>query len=104
MLFCDLVDSVGLSSRLDPEELAEVILLYRQACVQAITAVGGSVARYVGDGILAYFGYPTAHEDDPVRAVRAGLGILAAMQAVNQGWRRKTIRSSPSASASTPRW
>jgi class 3 adenylate cyclase len=92
VLFCDLVDSVGLSSRLDPEELAEVILLYRQACVQAITAVGGSVARYVGDGILAYFGYPTAHEDDPVRAVRAGLGILAAMQAVNQ---RLTAEGNP---------
>ncbi|MCO6414663.1 AAA family ATPase [Siccirubricoccus sp. KC 17139] len=84
VLFCDLVDSVGLSTRLDPEELGAVILLYRQAAVAAIEAQGGHVTRHVGDGILACFGYPRAHEDDPVRAVRAGLAVLAAMRQVNQ--------------------
>ena len=75
-LFCDLVDSTALSVRLDPEELAEVIETYRRHCADAIERHGGVVARYVGDAILAYFGYPRAHENDAERAVRAALAIV----------------------------
>jgi class 3 adenylate cyclase/tetratricopeptide (TPR) repeat protein len=74
-MLCDMVASTALSLRLDPEELAEVIQTYRQRSAQIITSTGGIVARYVGDGILAYFGYPRAHENDAERAIRAALGI-----------------------------
>jgi class 3 adenylate cyclase/tetratricopeptide (TPR) repeat protein len=74
-MFCDMVASTALSLRLDPEELAEVIQAYRQRCAELITNYGGVVARYVGDAVLAYFGYPRAHEDDAERAIRAALGI-----------------------------
>ncbi|GAA0604276.1 hypothetical protein GCM10009416_47350 [Craurococcus roseus] len=83
VLFCDVVDSVGLSSRLDLEDYGALILAYRKACADAVTAAGGIVAQYVGDGVMACFGCPTAHEDDPVRAVRAGLGVLGAMRDLN---------------------
>ncbi len=75
VMLCDMVASTALSLRLDPEELAEVIQTYRQRCAEAITGCGGTVARYVGDGILAYFGYPRAHENDAERAIRAALAI-----------------------------
>lgn len=75
VMLCDMVASTALSLRLDPEELAEVIQTYRQRCAEIITGGGGIVARYVGDGILAYFGYPRAHENDAERAIRAALGI-----------------------------
>ena len=78
-MFCDLVDSVGLSSRLDPEDLRDVIAAYQRARTESINRYGGHVARYVGDGILAFFGYPTAHEDDAVRAVRAGHDLIEAV-------------------------
>jgi class 3 adenylate cyclase len=79
VMFCDLVGSTALSARLDPEDMWEVIRAYRAACARVIAAYDGRIARFVGDGILAYFGYPRAHEDDAERAVRAGLDIIAAI-------------------------
>ncbi|MGY4481715.1 class 3 adenylate cyclase [Bradyrhizobium sp. LM3.2] len=72
VMFCDLVGSTALSARLDPEDMWEVIRAYRAACARVIAAYDGRIARFVGDGILVYFGYPRAHEDDAERAVRAG--------------------------------
>lgn len=80
VMFCDLVGSTALSARLDPEDMWEVIRDYRAACGRVITAYDGMIARFVGDGIIAYFGYPRAHEDDAERAVRAGLDIIAAIR------------------------
>src|SRR6185369_348899 len=79
VMFCDLVGSTALSTRLDPEDMWEVIRAYRAACARVIATYDGVIARFVGDGILAYFGYPLAHEDDAERAVRAGLDIIAAI-------------------------
>src|SRR4029450_10064717 len=83
VMFCDLVDSTALSSRLDPEDLREVVRAYQTACEEVIQRYGGHIAQYLGDGLLVYFGYPQAHEDDAHRAVRAGLGILDALGALN---------------------
>jgi class 3 adenylate cyclase/tetratricopeptide (TPR) repeat protein len=77
VMFCDMVASTALSQRLDPEELADVIQRYRHRCADLTTRHGGIVARYVGDGVLALFGYPRAHEDDAERAIRAALAIAA---------------------------
>jgi class 3 adenylate cyclase/tetratricopeptide (TPR) repeat protein len=79
VMFCDLVGSTELSARLDPEDMWEVIRVYRATCARVIAAYDGIIARFVGDGILAYFGYPRAHEDDAERAVRTGLDIIAAI-------------------------
>lgn len=79
VLFCDLVGSTQLATRLDPEELRDVIRSYQAACTAVIRRFDGTVSRYMGDGILALFGYPRAHEDDAERAVRSGLGIVDAM-------------------------
>src|ERR1043166_7198818 len=84
-MFCDLVDSTKLSSQLDPEEYREVVRAYQQVCSDVITGFDGHVAQLLGDGLLVYFGYPVAHEDDAQRAVRAGLGMLAAMRDLNRG-------------------
>jgi hypothetical protein len=73
VMFCDLVDSTALSSRLDPEDLREVVRAYQTTCEEVIQRYGGHIAQYLGDGLLVYFGYPQAHEDDAHRAVRAGL-------------------------------
>jgi class 3 adenylate cyclase len=83
VLFCDLVDSTALSSRLDPEDLREVIRAYQDTCAKVIARFEGHIAQYLGDGLLVYFGYPLAHEDDAQRAVRAGLGILEALEQLN---------------------
>src|SRR5882672_1524122 len=83
IMFCDLVDSTALSQRLDPEELREILQAYRDAATTVITSYDGVVARLLGDGILSYFGYPSAHEDDAERAVRAALETIAAVRAVN---------------------
>ncbi|HEY0853096.1 MAG TPA: adenylate/guanylate cyclase domain-containing protein [Bradyrhizobium sp.] len=80
VMFCDLVGSTALSARLDPEDMWEVIRAYRAACEGVVAAYDGMVARFVGDGILAYFGYPRAHEDDAERAVRAGLDVISAVR------------------------
>jgi class 3 adenylate cyclase len=82
-LFCDLADSTRLAGQLDPEDLREVVLAYQATCVEVLQRFDGHVAQYLGDGLLVYFGYPQAHEDDAQRAVRAGLGILDAMGALN---------------------
>ncbi|HZC17288.1 MAG TPA: AAA family ATPase [Caulobacteraceae bacterium] len=76
VLFCDLVDSTALASRLDPEDTADVYRDFRDACAAIIEAAGGYVAKYMGDGVMAYFGYPTAHEDDAERAVHAAVGLV----------------------------
>lgn len=76
VMFCDLVGSTDLSQKLDPEDLREVNRAYQDACTAAIERYEGYVARYMGDGVLAYFGYPQAHEDDAERAVHAGLGVV----------------------------
>jgi predicted ATPase/class 3 adenylate cyclase len=76
VMFCDLVGSTRLSHALDPEDLREVMHLYQTECEAVLGPLGGHIAQYLGDGILAYFGYPAAHEDDAERAVRAGLGIV----------------------------
>jgi class 3 adenylate cyclase len=79
VMFCDLVGSTSLSSRLDPEDLREVIAAYQRAVAEIVTGFDGFVAKYMGDGVLIYFGYPRAHEDDAERAVRAGLGVIDAV-------------------------
>jgi predicted ATPase/class 3 adenylate cyclase len=76
VMFCDLVGSTALSGRVDPEELQEIIANYHAACVKVIERFNGFVAKYLGDGLLVYFGYPIAHEDDARGAVRAALGIV----------------------------
>lgn len=76
VMFCDMAGSTALSTRLDPEDLSEVIRGFQDACVQAIRRFDGFIARFMGDGVLAYFGYPRAHEDDAERAVRAGLAVV----------------------------
>lgn len=83
VLFCDLVGSTNLSERLDPEELTELLTAYRVACVEMVDHFGGHVGNFQGDGILIYFGYPHAHEDDPQRAIRAGLSMIAAVDQLN---------------------
>src|SRR5215475_787594 len=83
VMFCDLVESTSLSAQLDPEDLREVIQAYQRVCSEVITRFDGHIAQLLGDGLLVYFGYPQAHEDDAQRAVRAGLGILAAMGDLN---------------------
>ncbi len=80
VMFCDLVGSTALSAQLDPEELREVVRAYQEACAAVIERYEGHIAQYLGDGLLVYFGYPVAHEDDAQRAVRAGLEIVAALQ------------------------
>jgi class 3 adenylate cyclase/predicted ATPase len=79
VMFCDLVGSTALSARLDPEELREVIGAYHRCVAEVVRRFDGFVAKYMGDGVLIYFGYPRAHEDDAERAVRAGLDIVAAV-------------------------
>jgi class 3 adenylate cyclase len=81
-MFCDLVGSTALSARMDPEDLREVISAYQKCVAQAVQHFGGFVAKYMGDGVLVYFGYPQAHEDDAERAVRAGLELVAAVGAL----------------------
>src|SRR5271166_2644746 len=79
VMFCDLVSSTALSARLDPEDMRVVITAYHKAVAGAVQSADGFVAKYMGDGVLVYFGYPRAHEDDAERAVRAGLGSIAAI-------------------------
>lgn len=76
VMFCDLVGSTNLSERLDPEDLRKVLRAYQETCAEAVARFDGHVAKYIGDGLLVYFGYPQAHEDDARRAVSAGLGIV----------------------------
>src|SRR5215470_10483386 len=83
VMFCDLVDSTKLSSQFDPEDYRDMVRAYQNVCTEVINRFEGYTAQLLGDGLLIYFGYPHAHEDDPHRAVRTGLGILAAMGDLN---------------------
>ena len=79
VMFSDLVGSTALSARMDPEDLREVISAYQKCVAETVQRFGGFVAKYMGDGVLIYFGYPQAHEDDAERAVRAGLELVTAV-------------------------
>jgi len=97
VMFCDLADSTSLASRLDPEDYREVIRAYQAACAEVIQRFDGYIAQYLGDGLLVYYGYPQAHEDDAQRAIRTGLGITEVIRMLNtpleQEWGvRLTVR------------
>src|SRR6516225_8215571 len=79
VMFCDLVGSTALSARMDPEDLREVISAYQKCVAETVQRFGGFVAKFMGDGVLVYLGYPQAHEDDAERAVRAGLELIGAV-------------------------
>ncbi|WP_163701047.1 adenylate/guanylate cyclase domain-containing protein [Mycolicibacterium agri] len=89
VLFCDLVDSTPLFGELDPEDLREVMRDYYDTCGKVITRFDGYIAQYLGDGLLVFFGYPQAHEDDAQRAVRAGLETVKAVAQLNTGLKRR---------------
>jgi class 3 adenylate cyclase len=82
VMFSDLVGSTALSAQIDPEDLREVISAYQKSVAETVGRFGGFVAKYMGDAVLVYFGYPQAQEDDPERAVRAGLDLVAAVAAL----------------------
>ena len=90
VLFSDLVGSTALSARMDPEDLREVISAYQKCVAETVQRFGGFVAKYMGDGVLVYFGYPQAHEHDAERAVRAGLELIPAVGAL-----KSTLRCKP---------
>ena len=83
VMFCDMVGSTALAARLDPEDLHEVMRRYQETCAEVVARFEGHVGNYIGDGILAYFGYPKAHEDDALRAIRAALDIVEAIKRLN---------------------
>ena len=93
VMFSDLVGSTALSARMDPEDLREVISAYQKCVAETVRRFGGFVAKYMGDGVLVYFGYPQAHEDDAERAVRAGLELVEAV-----------VRVEVHCSPAEPRW
>ncbi len=82
VMFCDLAGSTALSTRLDPEDYREIIRAYQDACASVIARYDGYVAKFMGDGVLAYFGWPRSHEDDAARAISAGLGIIGTVAAI----------------------
>jgi len=84
VLFCDLVNSTSIATQLDPEEWREVVADYHRAATQAIERFGGYVAQYLGGGVMAYFGWPEAHDNNAERAVRAGLAIIDAVAKLNE--------------------
>ena len=83
VLFCDLVGSTEIAARLDPEEWRDIAAQYQRSAAEAVTRLGGHVAEYLGDGLVVYFGWPEAHEDDAERAVRAGLAVVDAIALLN---------------------
>ena len=97
VMFCDLVGSTALSERLDPEELREVVRSYQHVCAEVTDRFEGYIAQYLGDGLLIYFGYPAAHEDDPHRSVRAGLDIITQVQQLSDRLQqtRRTMQGIP---------
>jgi class 3 adenylate cyclase len=99
VMFCDLVGSTALAARLDPEDLRDIIAAYHRAVAETIAGFDGFVAKYMGDGVLVYFGYPQAHEDDAEHAVRAGLDCIDAGAAS-----MSDPSSSKHVSASLPDW
>ena len=84
VLFCDLVGSSEIAARLDPEEWRDLVAEYHRTAAEAINRYGGQVAKFLGDGVMAYFGWPEAHENDAERAARAGLTILDGVSKLNQ--------------------
>ena len=90
VMFSDLVGSTALSTQMDPEDLRKIISAYQNCAAETVGRFDGFVARYMGDGLLVYFGYPQAHEDDPERAVRAGLELVAAVSALKVGFSLQT--------------
>ena len=98
------MDSTRLAVDRDPEDLRTILLGYREACTEAIEGWGGTVAQYVGDGLLAYFGFPRANEDDPERAIRAGLAILAGMRTLNARLSSEDWGPCASGSGFIPAW
>lgn len=89
VMFCDIVDSASLSEKMDPEDLREVIRGYQEICNKVVRRFEGYIAQYLGDGLLVYFGYPRAHEDDAQRATRAGLAIIEAVRWLNPNFREQ---------------
>jgi class 3 adenylate cyclase/predicted ATPase len=89
VMFCDLVGSTILAGQMDPEDLHEVVQAYQATCAEVIQRFDGYIAQYLGDGLLVYFGYPQAHEDDAQRAVRTGLGIVEALKMLNRQLEQK---------------
>ena len=104
VLFCDLVDSTALAARLDPEELREVVRAYQAACAEVIGRFEGHIAQYLGDGLLVYFGYPLAHEDDAQRAVRLAWGCWKPWSSSTRAWRGSVASGWPCAWVSTLVW
>ena len=102
VMFCDLVGSTALSTGMDPEDLRDVIASFQSRCSAAIRRYDGFVAKYMGDGILVYFGYPRAHEDEAERSVRAGLDIVDAMAELNARSPGRLGSNSRCGSASPP--
>ena len=90
IMFSDIIGSTALSESLDPEDLLTILRDYQAASSKVIGLYEGHLAKYLGDGILAYFGYPAAHEDDARRAIQAGLGIIEAMGAIRERFLRET--------------
>jgi class 3 adenylate cyclase len=90
VLFCDLVDSTQLAGHLDPEDYCQVVRTYQATCAEVIQRFDGHIAQYLGDGLLVYFGYPHAHEDDAQRAVYTGLALVKAIEALNPRLERDT--------------
>src|SRR5262245_3048913 len=84
VMFVDLVGSTALAEQIEPEVVRDVIARYREVCGRAITTHRGHVAQYMGDGIMAFFGFPTAHEDDARQAVTAGLELVAALEQIDE--------------------
>jgi class 3 adenylate cyclase len=101
VMFCDVVDSTPLAGRLDPEDFRDVLSDYQQACARAIERFSGYTAQYLGDGVLTYFGYPRAHEDDAELATRAGLQVLEEVATLNA--RLRDAEDLPLAQRSPPR-
>jgi len=93
VLFCDLVGATQLSSRLDPEEYREVVRTYQEVCIRTVTRYEGHIAQYLGDGVLVYFGWPQAHEDDAQRGVRAALDLVAAVAELRPAGERISVRT-----------
>ena len=100
VMFCDLVGSTALASRFDPEDLRDVFGAYHRCVAETVTRFGGFVAKYMGDGVLVYFGYPQAHENDAERAVRAGLKLVTKIAKLSRA--RMCIYKS--GLASQPEW
>jgi class 3 adenylate cyclase len=99
VMFSDLVGSTALSARMDPEDLREIISAYQKCVARTVKRFGGFVAKYMGDGVLVYFGYPEAHEDDAERAVRAGLELIAAIGALTTASPRGIVGETPNLAA-----